>query len=236
MKTLIAANWKMNPGTYAEAVSLVKSVRVPRSENLEVVFLPPAVFLKPLSEVFPHHLWGVQNVYFESAGAFTGEISAEMARDAGASYVLVGHSDRRLKFGETDEVVAKKAAAALEKGFRVVLAVGETERGGEANVIESLKKSTEGVLSQDLERLTIAYEPVWAISTTPGAEADTPEHAASVIGKLKEALDLRYIYGGSVTSENAGDFLHVPNIAGALVGRVSLDAGEFSKILKIVAK
>jgi len=219
MKRLIAANWKSNPATLAEAEQLVSGIWPLATGNVEIVLLPPFEFLAKLQKKFPQFEWGTQDFYSE---------------DVKVDYVLVGHSDRR-KRGETDEVVNKKLLAALEAGFKVILAVGEIEKGNEESVIESLKASTRGVSADTLDRLSVAYEPVWAISTTPGAEVDTPEHASSVIGRLQKVLDVRYLYGGSVNSSNIGGFLGQPNIQGALVGAASLKPDEFSKIVEIAA-
>lgn len=233
MKTLIGANWKMNPGSFTEARDLSRGFTVPESQEVEVVVFPPAVYLRELADAFPHLLWGVQNIYSEPTGAYTGEISTRMVRDAGAHYVLVGHSERRRLFGETDEMVSKKAAAALSKGFRVVLAVGEFEKGtGIDAVVESLKRSTQGLDEGDLSRLTIAYEPVWAISTSKNREDATPGYVEEIIGILKDKLDVRYIYGGSVKGQNAADFLRARDVSGALVGGASLKADEFNVIIK----
>lgn len=218
---LIAGNWKLNPASLAEAEALVRLIRVPRNAaNLEVALLPPFEFLEELTKKFPQFKWGTQDF-------FSGDIKVD--------YVLVGHSDQRKK-GETDEAVNKKLLSALEAGFRVILAVGETEKRKESLVIKSLEASTRDIPTDALARLNVAYEPVWAISTTPGAETDTPEHAAAVISELQKFLPARYLYGGSVDSSNVGGFLSQGNINGALVGGASLKAEEFSKIVEIASR
>lgn len=228
----IGANWKMNPRTLDEAKELCRALSP--AEGLEVVVFPPSVFLRHLSEAFPHLLFGLQNVHWEGEGAYTGEISVSMAREAGAHYILVGHSERRSYFGETDEMVSQKAAAALSKGFSVVLAVGELEKGTDKSIVlESLKKSTDGIVETDLTRLTVAYEPVWAISTTQNHEDATPEYAQEIIGELKKAVPARFIYGGSVSRDNVAGFLSQPDIDGALVGGASLRKDEFNEILTV---
>ena len=232
---LIAANWKLNPSSLTEAEMLTGGIKVPESGDIEVLILPPFVFLEELAKKFPQFSWGAQDFFFQDTGAFTGEVSLPMLKSVGANYVLVGHSDRRQKFGETDEIVNKKLLAALEDGFKVILAVGELEKGDNLEpVINSLKASTKNIKPKYLNQLSIAYEPIWAISTTEGVEDETPEHASSVIEELKKVLDVRYLYGGSVDSENAKGFLSKENIEGALIGGASLKPEEFSKILEVV--
>src|SRR3989344_5395901 len=216
---LVAANWKLNPATLAEAERLTTNYQLPTTNSVEVVLLPPLEFLEELMKKFPQFKWGTQDY-------FPGDIKVD--------YVLVGHSDQRKK-GETDEEVNKKLLAALEAGFKVILAVGETEKGNESQVTESLIASTKSMPDDALDRLSVAYEPVWAISTTPGAEVDTPEHASSVISRLKKILNVHYLYGGSANSSNIGGVFGSFNIQGALVGASSLKPEEFSKILEIAA-
>jgi len=229
---LIGANWKMNPRTFSEAKELCRGVS--GSEGVDVVLFPPAVYLRQLAEAFPHILFGVQNVYWESEGAFTGEMSLGMAREAGAHYVLAGHSERRQHFGETDEMVSKKVAAALAKGFSVILAVGEATKGDDKSiVIESLKRSTQNVAETDMTRLTVAYEPIWAISTSENHEDATPEYAQEMIHTLKQEVAVGYIYGGSVSIDNVAGFLQQPDIEGALVGGASLKKDEFNEIISV---
>ncbi len=232
MNYVIGANWKMHPRTFAEAKELARNVVVPE-DTVEVVIFPPAVYLRELAVAFPHLMWGGQNVFWESEGAYTGEVSVGMMRDAGAHYVLVGHSERRSYFNETDEMVAKKASAALSKGFHVILAVGEhTKNDSDALVVESLKKSTDGIAAQDLARLTVAYEPVWALSTSEHRQDADPGYVEQVVEDLRQVLDVRYIYGGSVDGDNAHTYLSCQGISGALVGGASLRADSFSTIVR----
>ncbi len=235
MKKLIVGNWKLNPASLVEAENLTTNYSLPTTNSLEVALLPPFVFLEDLVKKFPQFKWGVQDFSLDESG----EISLPILKSLGVGYVLVGHSDRRYPpagGGETDEIVNAKLLAALEERFNVILAVGEREKGTESRVIESLKASTKGVKETDKARLVVAYEPVWAISTTPGAESDTPEHASAVIAELRKALDVRCLYGGSVNSANIAGFLSQPNVSGALVGGASLKAEEFSKILEIASQ
>lgn len=233
---LIGGNWKLNPETLAEAKDLASGITLPASDGVGAVLFPPLVFLEELVDEFPHLTWGGQDFYQEDAGAYTGEVSLPMLKSIGTGWVLVGHSDRRGKFNETDEDVNKKARAALVEGFNVILAVGEKRKeGGTEQVIASLKASTKDIPAEHLSRLTVAYEPVWAISATAGSKPATPEYAERVIRALKNELDVRYIYGGSVDSKNAKSFFARPAIQGALIGGASLKAGEFSEILRIAS-
>ncbi len=222
MSNLIVGNWKLNPTSLSEAELLIKGVNIPDNDKVEAVFLPPFDYLEELIKKYPNFTWGAQGFHFEDTKNYT--------------WVLVGHSDQRVKLGETDEMVNKKLLAALEDGFNIILAVGEIEKGQDELVVESLKASTKGVSADALNRLNIAYEPVWAISTTEGSDEDTPEHASSVIKELQKILDVRYLYGGSVDSNNIKGFLEKPSISGALVGAASLKPEEFSKILEIASK
>jgi triosephosphate isomerase len=232
---LIGGNWKLNPSTLPEAELLAESIRLPQ-EEVETVLFPPVAFLEELAKKSPKFRWGAQDFFHKDTGAFTGEISLPMLRSIGAAWVLTGHSDRRIKFSESDKTVSEKLRAALRENFSVILCVGELERGSEGALEESLKQSTKGVHHDELARLTICYEPVWAISTSPNAEADSPEHAEEIISRLKEIIPTRWIYGGSVTSANAAAFLSMPSIEGALVGGAALKGEEFSKILEIASQ
>ena len=172
-----------------------------------------------------------------------------MLKDIGVGWVLVGHSERRRMFGETDETVNKKVLAALSQDFKVIVAVGELQRDdGEEVIISSFKKSISGIKlqapSSKLQDLIVAYEPVWAISTNPGAVADDPARSNGIIGQLKlaayemfgdESKSIRFLYGGSVNAANAAGSLAQPNIDGALVGGASLNSDEFLRIINTTA-
>lgn len=242
---LVIGNWKLNPATLNEAVALATGISYTiKSDDFErMVLLSPFIFLEELTRRFKQIVWGAQDVFWESSGAYTGEVSLLMLKDAGVNWVLVGHSERRRIFGETDEEVNKKAQAGLAEGFNVVMAVGELQQGdGADEVAQSFKKSAAGLATSGLGRLTVAYEPVWAISTTPGAKADSPTRSNQIIGELKhtafkmfgeESKKIRFLYGGSVTSANALKFLSQPYIDGALVGSASLSVEEFTAIISI---
>jgi triosephosphate isomerase (TIM) len=227
---LIAGNWKMFKGPH-EARVFAAQIRhlSEKARGVDVVVCPPAVSLAATvqglgaeSEVRVY----AQNVHWDVEGAFTGEISAPMALEAGATGTLVGHSERRQYFGETDDSVRMRAETALEQGLFVIACVGETEAEREAG-------RTEEVLSRQVaplprhERLVIAYEPVWAIGTGKTATAETVQEAHAFIKSL-HSTDV--LYGGSVKPENAALLLAQPDVDGALVGGASLDAASFEAI------
>jgi triosephosphate isomerase (TIM) len=244
---LIAANWKMYK-TSAEARAFVREFvpLVSDVHGVEIVIAPPFTSLSVVAEAAAATAIGVaaQNLYFEREGAFTGEVSAAMVRDAGAGWVLVGHSERRRQFGESDDWVNRKTRAALDAGLAPIVCVGETLKEREAG-------HTEGVLDRQIERglagfaaeaagrLVIAYEPVWAIGTgknaTP-AEADAAHR--HIRGRLSQAFGhavanaCRILYGGSVKPANALSLLALPDVDGALVGGASLGAGDFAEIVR----
>lgn len=240
---LIVGNWKLNPPTLNEAVALAAGVAHSlKSEDFErVVLLAPFVFLEELAKKFKHIQWGAQDVFWEPQGAYTGEVSLLMLKDAGVNWVLAGHSERRRFFGESDEDINKKMASALAADFNVIVAVGELHQGDHSDeVMASFKKTIKGADVSAFNRLAVAYEPIWAISTTAGAKPDSPTRSNQVIGELKHAAfkmfgeaskKIRFLYGGSVTAENSAKFLSEPYIDGALVGGASLKVEEFTTIV-----
>ncbi len=248
MKKLIAANWKMYKSS-AEAHNCVATLlgflgkKAP--ENKEILVFPPFTAIKAVSEVFAGgsgFFAGGQNFYPEPEGAFTGEIALGMLREAGASWVLAGHSERRSIFGESNELVGRKTAYAYEAGLGVVLCIGETlaqrENGELEQVLTAQLEAGMAGLPVELDgaRLAVAYEPVWAIGT--GKVAGTGEIAEAhnlvrkILGKIspRHGAELRILYGGSVKADNAGGIMAVDNVDGVLVGGASLDAEKFSKI------
>nr|KKS46646.1 MAG: Phosphoglycerate kinase [Candidatus Giovannonibacteria bacterium GW2011_GWF2_42_19] len=251
MKKIIIANWKMNPQTAKEARRLFDAIKkgVRPIKNTEVVIAPSFVHLslfKPSGSI----KLAAQDLFFEDppAGrrAYTGEISASMLKDLKVSYVIVGHSERRQYIGESDELISKKLESAFSRGFKTVLCVGEKEReeGGFSDIVRMQLKKALSCLSRNYtSRLIIAYEPLWAISTTKGARADTPQNAFEMtifirramldIWGKNAALKIPILYGGSVNSKNAKGFLDVKGISGLLVGGASLKPDEFIKILRL---
>lgn len=247
---LMAANWKMNT-TRREARTLVEDIlaRV-KDTDREVLICPPAILIDTVAAAVGHHARiavGVQNMHFADSGAFTGEISAAMVVDAGCKYAIIGHSERRAIFGETDDWCAKKVIQADANNIVPVLCVGESleqrEKGITNNVVTGqLNGSLGGFRLDSGSRLVIAYEPVWAIGTGRTA---TPEDAEAVIKHIREHLAemygerissaIRILYGGSVTADNIDALMAKPNIDGALVGGASLKAESFARIVNFQA-
>jgi triosephosphate isomerase (TIM) len=224
---LIAGNWKMFKGP-AETREFCARFSPPA--GLDVVVCPPYVSLAAALEsgltVY------AQNVHWEPEGAYTGEISPAMLLELGVAGSIVGHSERRQYFGETDETVARRTEAALEAGLAVIACVGETEDEREREETESVLRRQVGVLDRH-DRLVIAYEPVWAIGT---GKAATPEMAHEMHAFIKGLLDVPVLYGGSVKPENAEDLLDHSDVDGALVGGASLDVDSFTQICETAAR
>lgn len=249
-KPLVAGNWKMNLDR-AGAVALAQAIAqgAAQTNGVEVAVLPPNLYIHAVSAVLAGTpiRWGVQNVYWRSNGAYTGEISVAMAKDLGCSYVVIGHSERRHILGETDEDVNNKVRAVLDGGLNPIICVGETleqrESGLTLAVVErQLLAALAGVSQNQMRHVVIAYEPVWAIGTGRNA---TPPQAEEVHVALRKLLAERYNaevaegvriqYGGSVKPDNAPDLLAQPNIDGALVGGASLKADQFLRIVAAAA-
>jgi triosephosphate isomerase len=235
MKNLIVANWKMNPNSQKEAKEIFDAIRDGvEGVNAEVVVCPPAGYLYASGFGKGIVAMGAQNMYFEDKGAFTGEISALMIKDLGAEFVIIGHSERRKYFGETDEILNKKFKKALETGLKVIFCVGETaeerDAGKKNEVLErQLKIGLSGL--ENLENLNVAYEPVWAIGTGNNCGVEETKESISFIRKFVPE-NTRVLYGGSVKSENSGDYIKIAGANGLLVGGASLKAEEFVKIVK----
>ncbi len=250
MKKLIIANWKMTPQTLKEAKALFSAIAKARGKvkNAQVVICPPFVYLQPLFSKFQVKL-GSQDVFWEDAGSYTGEISVKMLKNLGVEYVIIGHSERR-KIGETDEMVNKKIKQALINNFKVIFCVGEKERDEEGLHLQFIKdeivKGLEKISVKLFKNLIVVYEPVWAISSSNRSgkakfHSDTPEDAFQMVTYIKRVLVSNYgkqgrkipvIYGGSVDPKNAPAFLKSGNVDGLLVGRVSWNAKEFGELLK----
>ena len=242
MKPLIVANWKLNPTNQKEVKELFEKIKkgVSKIKGVEVVICPPFVFL-PLIKGLS---LGAQNVYFEEKGAFTGEISALMLKDLKIDYVIVGHSERRKHFKETDEIINRKIKKALAASLKIIFCVGETAgekaAGKKSNILESqLKEGLNGISKDDAKKINIAYEPVWSIGTGNNCSVDETMSSVLYIKKVlagiynrQTADSIRIIYGGSVKSANSGDYIKKAGASGLLVGGSSLDAGEFIKIIK----
>jgi triosephosphate isomerase len=230
---LIAGNWKMYKGP-AEAAEFCVALRDEVLDDVDVVICPPYVSLAVTVQLLAGTEIGVaaQNVHWEESGAYTGEISAPMLRELGAYGAIVGHSERRLYFGETDDTVGRRAHAALEAGLFVIACVGETEDEREAGRTEDVLRRQLSVLEPD-DNLVVAYEPVWAIGTGKTA---TPELAQDAHSFVKSLLDVPVLYGGSVKPDNAAELLARPDVDGALVGGASLELDSFTAICRAGAR
>jgi triosephosphate isomerase len=226
---LIAGNWKMYKGPVETAEFCVELRRHEADfEAIDVAVCPPFTSLAVAVQVLAGTDIAVaaQNVHWDDEGAFTGEVSAPMLRELGVYGAIVGHSERRQFFGETDEAVATRARAALEAGLSVIACVGETEAEREAGETEDVLRRQVSLLEAE-DNLVLAYEPVWAIGTGKTA---TPEIAQEAHAFVKSLLDVPVLYGGSVKPDNAAELLAQPDVDGALVGGASLDVESFAAI------
>lgn len=231
----------MNPATLEEALFLAME-----SDYKDVVVAPPFPFIEEVGKILKKAELGAQDLFWEDKGAFTGEVSAKELKSIGVKYVIIGHSERRHKLGETDEMIAKKLKAAADNGLIPVLCVGETKAEKDAVKKEAvIKRQLEKGLSLigqkskvKSQMLLIAYEPVWAIGT---GDPETPESALKTINYIKKllkttdkSLQIKVLYGGSVNSQNLGDYLKYKEVEGALVGGASLKKEEVQKMVKLI--
>jgi triosephosphate isomerase (TIM) len=246
-RPMMAANWKMNK-TIREAQDYTAALlpRAADAEEVDVAVFAPYTCLHEVARMVEDSavIAGAQNFYFEDSGAFTGEVSAPMLLDAGAGGVIVGHSERRELFGESDEMVAKKAAKAVESGLLPIVCVGETKEERDAGgmwekVSGQVRRVMEELDGPDGGSLVFAYEPIWAIGT---GETATPEDAQDAIGQIRDLLreiegdefadEVRILYGGSVKPENAGEIMAREDVDGALVGGASLEVESFMELVE----
>ncbi len=245
-RTVIAGNWKMN-FTPAEAKAFIEEVKplVAGKDNCDIIFCAPYVTIAAAMEAAEgsNIKIGAENVHFAPKGAYTGEVSAEMLKAIGVEYVIIGHSERRQYFGETDETVNLRTKAALEAGLKVILCLGEVKEQRLAGITDEVvgmqtKLDLAGVSEEQLKNVIIAYEPVWAIGT--GLTA-TPEQAEETCGVIRKVLASIYSeavaetvtiqYGGSMNEKNAAELLAKPNVDGGLIGGASLVAEKFNAIV-----
>lgn len=245
MAKLIVANWKMNPSVENEAQKIFESVLKDASLEVQTVIAPPFIYLSKISEIKKSRYiaLGSQDLFWEESGAYTGEISPKQLTAFGVKYAILGHSERRINLGETDEMVSRKVKAAVRNNIIPILCVGETDNERKTGLKEkvlSRELKTGLSLLAGSEEIVIAYEPIWAIGT---GLADTPTDTIQTFNFIKQILlqmsknyKTQYIYGGSVNSENIENFIKHPEIEGVLVGRASLSTHEFSKILEISAE
>ena len=250
-RKIIAANWKMNM-TLNESDSYLDTflLEVAEEKRVDIVLVPPFTTLARVSErlnKIQNVKLGAQNMHWEMGGAFTGEISAPMIRELFARYVIVGHSERRTLFGETDEIVNRKARAAHEASLKPIVCIGETLAERDADKVEQvletqLRGSLAGLDAKTLTDTVLAYEPVWAIGTgrtaTPGQAQAAHAFIRKVLAEISDtatAEKVRIQYGGSVKPGNTAELMSQPDIDGALVGGASLVARDFAEIIKITA-
>jgi triosephosphate isomerase (TIM) len=247
-RNLVVANWKMSPETLTEAKKIFNNIRLSAKslKNTDVVVCPPFLFFHPLLRLnYPKNVFlGIQNIFSETKGAFTGEISAEMIKSSGAKFVIIGHSERRA-MGETNEIVRKKLQIAFDADLNPILCIGEKERDKDGNhlgfIKNQIKECLSGLQKKYLVGVTIAYEPIWAIgksyreAMSPTDIHETTLFIKKIIGELfgrDIALGAKVLYGGSVEPENAEEIARLGNVDGFLVGHASLKPVEFAAILK----
>ncbi len=243
-KPIIAGNWKMN-NTPKDGVCLVKELKpLVKDAKADVVVCTPFVCLGEVKkEIEGSNIkLGAQNMHFEEKGAYTGEISADMLLAMGVEYVIIGHSERREYFAETDETVNKKVKKALEKGLIPIVCVGEKLEHREKGITKDIvcpqtKKAFEGISANDAKKVVVAYEPIWAIGTGKTATSEDANNTIKEIrGALKEVYgavseEIRIQYGGSMNAQNATELMAMSDIDGGLIGGASLKAEDFSKVV-----
>jgi len=247
-KPIIAGNWKMN-NTIGESVKLVEDLKpmVKKITNVDIIVAPPFTSLSAVAEALDDSniVLSAQNMYWKENGAFTGEVSPIMLKDAGCEYVIIGHSERRQYFGETNETVNNKVKAAHRYGLIPIVCVGETleqkEAGDtEAVVQDHINNGLAGLSEEETSETIIAYEPVWAIGTGKTATPDQAQEVHAFIRRTLEdmyhseiAESVRIQYGGSVKPENISDLISQADVDGALVGGASLQAKSFARIVRL---
>jgi len=248
MKTYIVGNWKLNFTVGESSIYLHKLMKsIPNYRDIEVVVAPSFLALQPLSLQIDRHRMKLasQNGFYRDYGAFTGEVSFSQLRGI-VDYVIIGHSERRHILGEDDKMIAKKVAGAIRNRIKPILCIGETESerafGETADVIrDQLIGGLSEIGDDDLDKLIIAYEPVWAISSTKAAKMATPDEISEVVKLIRKIISDTYgkeiaekipvLFGGSVKPSNAGAYLMVPGVNGLLIGGASLILGEFVDII-----
>lgn len=242
---LIVANWKMHKN-FQEATNFINFIKQ-NTKNLkdrEIAICPAYVYLKPLSQITEHIKLGAQNLHWEQKGAFTGEVSADMLKDVGCHYVIIGHSERRQYFFETDDLINKKIKIALKFELFPIFCIGETlnqrQNNETFNVIENqLTEGLKNLTSNDVLKITIAYEPVWAIGT---GQTATPQQAQEVHSFIRQILKklyfdetvsqkIRILYGGSIKPDNIDSLMNMEDIDGGLVGGASIEENSFLRII-----
>ncbi|MDE7263984.1 MAG: triose-phosphate isomerase [Anaeroplasmataceae bacterium] len=243
-KPVMAGNWKMNK-TRDDALEFIYAVsdKLPSSSQVDSIICSPAIILRDLVKRKGNNLKiGAQNVHYAESGAYTGEISPLMLTSTGVEYVIIGHSERRAYFNETDETVNLKIKAALENELKPIVCCGESLEQRESNAThqvleQQISKAFEGIEAKDLSKIIIAYEPIWAIGTGKVASAEMADEACGFIRSLIAkkycpncAEEIRILYGGSVSTKSVSELMAQPNIDGGLVGGASLNAESFIEL------
>ena len=250
MKKIVVANWKMNPTTLREARQLFNSLKIglKNIKKTEIIVCPPFVYLTVFNSQRARVKLGAQNCFWEEKGAFTGEISPKMLKDFGVKYVILGHSERRKIFQETDKMIAEKISKVLKLGLKIILCVGETKEENEKNetfkVLErEIKQDFKKMPKSKIGEIIIAYEPIWAIGSGNPCSVQDALNAILFLRKIisqnfnkKTGKTIPILYGGSINSQNAEEYLKEQWISGLLIGGASLDSKEFLNILKIANK
>ena len=251
MKLLLVANWKMNPQDLEEAKQLFNSVKkgVKNIKSTEVVICPPFLYLSNLLTPKTYNLkpkLGAQDCFWEENGAYTGEISPAMLKNLGVEYIILGHSERRRFLAETNEMLNKKIKKVLFLNIKPILCIGETQPEKEQGIKEQvlakqIKEGLKGITREEIKNIVIAYEPVWAIGTGQNCLIDETMSSILLIRKIisrfynrEIAKKLKILYGGSVTGENAADYIKEAGANGLLIGSASLKSEEFVKIINSV--
>lgn len=252
MKPLVVANWKLNPQTLAEAKRLFNSIKkgIKNIKNVDVVICPPFPFILNLESKILNLKLGAQDCFWEQKGAYTGEVSPKMLKDLGCQYVILGHSERRIYLGETDEMINKKIKLALKAKLNPILCIGETEEErNQGRIQEVLKNQLISALlgiSKSIiqnSKFSIAYEPIWAIGTGKACEVNEAQTMGLFIRKIVAQLygslvskKVQILYGGSIKSKNALSYIKEATMQGLLVGGASLDRQEFIQIVKKISR
>ncbi len=246
LRKIIIGNWKMNPVSLKDAEKLFTNIAksISRTRKIEIVICPPFVYLEKLKKLSKKIILGAQDFFGKDVGPFTGEVSTEMIYNIGARYAIVGHSERRA-LGENDEEINKKIKAALVAGISPVLCVGENTRDENHSYFNLVKNQLEvclsGISKNSISKIVVAYEPVWAISSTQNRKDATPSDSLEMSIFIRKVLadkfgadthKVRIVYGGSVNEKDALDFLKHGGVDGLLAGRASLDAKKFIEIIK----
>ncbi len=242
-RSIIVANWKMYATSVADAHILATSTRnaVSDLKGLEVVLCPPSIWLSEIADILRRNTktkLGAQNMFYEKSGAFTGEISPVMVKEI-ADFVIIGHSERREHFSESNMEINEKVLAALEVGLTAIVCVGEQKEGSDlAQPVKELRDALDHVPAKACRDIIIAYEPVWAISNAGKGKSAEAAYVAKVVTKLREFVhsDTPILYGGSVTPENISEYAKRPEIDGVLVGSASTKIVDFTKICKTWAE